>query len=122
MRVSIPRETLDKIKKDYGVSEERATRLYLSAFDDAEAYFWQVIEDKMDEEGLENQRSIDTNFHSSCEIKAFLDKYVIGQEEYKKRVAIAAAFHFAMVKALFKNKDHGLRRFEAKYFDSWTQW
>ena len=39
MRVSIPRETLDKIKNDYGVSEERATRLYLSAFDDAEAFF-----------------------------------------------------------------------------------
>ena len=114
MKVSIPRETLDKIKKDYGVSEERATRLYLSAFDDAEAYFWQVIEDKMDEEGISKSKSPSVQIFTPREIKAFLDKYVIGQEEYKKRVAIAAAFHFAMVKALFKNKDHGLRRFRKK--------
>ena len=114
MRVSIPRETLDKIKNDYGVSEERATRLYLSAFDDAEAFFWQVIEDKMDSEGLGKAKGPSIQIFTPREIKAFLDKYVIGQEEYKKRVAIAAAFHFAMVKALFKNKDHGLRRFRKK--------
>jgi len=115
MKVSIPRETLEKIKKDYGVSEEKATRLYLSAFDEAESFFWQVIEDKMVDEGYQsNKNSPSVKIYTPREIKAYLDKYVIGQEEYKKRMAIASAFHFAMVKLMRESKDVNLRRFRKK--------
>lgn len=114
MRVSIPRETLEKIKNDYGVSEEKATRLYLSAFDDAESYFWRIIDEQMREEGVANSKEGDLSLHTPKEIKVFLDKYVIGQEEYKKRIAIASAFHFAMVELMRSTKDHGLKRYRKK--------
>ncbi|MBT3785361.1 AAA domain-containing protein [bacterium] len=114
MRVSIPRETLEKIKNDYGVSEEKATRLYLSAFDEAEAFFWGAIEERMNEEGLNSSKSTAINLLTPREVKAYLDKYVIGQEEYKKRIAIASAFHFAMVDHMRENMDHGLKRFRKK--------
>ncbi|MGD9302530.1 MAG: hypothetical protein PVI13_13210, partial [Desulfobacterales bacterium] len=31
------------------------------------------------------------------------EEYVIGQEEYKKRLSIAAAYHFSMIKHLCEN-------------------
>lgn len=114
MRVSIPRETLEKIKNDYGVSEEKATRLYLSAFDDAESYFWRIIDDRIREEGGASSKDGNLSLHTPREIKVFLDKYVIGQEEYKKRIAIASAFHFAMVELMLSSKDHGLKRYRKK--------
>ncbi|MCO4783836.1 MAG: AAA family ATPase [Candidatus Cloacimonetes bacterium] len=113
MKISIPRETLDKIMKDFGVSEEKATRLYLSAFDDAESYFWDSIEEKMADEGISSVKKSNIQLYTPREVKAFLDKYIIGQEEYKKRIAIASAFHFSMIK-IMRSKDHGLRRFRKK--------
>ncbi|MCJ8345145.1 AAA family ATPase, partial [bacterium] len=113
MKISIPRETLDKIMKDFGVSEEKATRLYLSAFDDAESFFWDAIEEKMADEGISSIKKGSIQLYTPREVKAFLDKYIIGQEEYKKRIAIASAFHFSMIK-IMRSKDHGLRRFRKK--------
>ncbi|PCJ16358.1 MAG: hypothetical protein COB02_16480 [Candidatus Cloacimonadota bacterium] len=113
MKISIPRETLDKIMKDFGVSEEKATRLYLSAFDDAESYFWDNIEEKMADEGISSVKSSKIQLYTPKEVKAFLDKFIIGQEEYKKRIAIASAFHFSMIK-IMRSKDHSLRRFRKK--------
>ncbi len=114
MRVTIPRETLEKIKKDYNVSEEKATRLYLNAFDEAESFFWNVIEEKMAEEGLGKSKIPIATVFTPREIKAYLDKYVIGQEEYKKRVAIAASFHFAMVRLMRQGGENSLKRFRKK--------
>jgi endopeptidase Clp ATP-binding regulatory subunit ClpX len=114
MRVSIPRETLEKIKKDYHITDEEATRAYLNAFDDAEEYFWQVIEEKMIEEGKVPSKSPSVRIYTPREIKAYLDKYVIGQEEYKKRIAIAASFHFATIRQMKKLKNSGIRRFRKK--------
>ena len=49
------------------------------------------------------------------EIKVHLDKYVIGQEEYKKRLSIAAAYHFAMIKYLSDHPDQvTVKRFRKK--------
>ncbi|MBW7876404.1 MAG: AAA family ATPase [Candidatus Cloacimonetes bacterium] len=116
MRVTIPRETLEKIKRDYNVSEEKATRLYLNAFDEAESHFWTVIEERMSEEAPSGGKQSGIRLYTPREIKAYLDKYVIGQEEYKKRLAIAAAFHFAMIKQMREGgKDSSsLKRFRKK--------
>ena len=115
MRVPIPRETLEKIKRDYNLSEEKATRLYLNAFDEAESHFWSVIEDKMNEEGKGKGSAPTARLFTPREVKAYLDKYVIGQEEYKKRLAIAAAFHFAMLRFMRENpRDIGFKRFRKK--------
>ena len=47
--------------------------------------------------------------------KVHLDKYVIGQEEYKKRLSIAAAYHFAMIKYLSDHPDQAsVKRFRKK--------
>jgi endopeptidase Clp ATP-binding regulatory subunit ClpX len=49
------------------------------------------------------------------QIKEHLDKYVISQEEYKKRLSIAAAFHFAMINHLEEEiEDTGVKRFRKK--------
>jgi ATP-dependent Clp protease ATP-binding subunit ClpX len=114
MRVSIPRETLEKIKNDYGVSEEKATRLYLAAFDEAESFFWSAIEEQMEEEGHGADKNASISIYTPREIKAYLDKFIIGQEEYKKRIAIASAFHFSMVEYMAGQKTKGLRRFRKK--------
>lgn len=44
-----------------------------------------------------------------------LDKYVIGQEKYKKRLAIAAAFHFAILRHIEASGEHSkVKRFRKK--------
>jgi endopeptidase Clp ATP-binding regulatory subunit ClpX len=49
------------------------------------------------------------------QIKEHLDKYVISQEEYKKRLSIAAAFHFAIINYLEEEiEDTGVKRFRKK--------
>lgn len=49
------------------------------------------------------------------EIKNYLDKFVIGQEVYKKRLTIAAAYHFAMIKYLNEHPDDkSVKRFRKK--------
>jgi ATP-dependent Clp protease ATP-binding subunit ClpX len=117
VKVSIPREALEQIMEEYQVDESAATRVYLDAQDRAqEAYkrhLANVFGRPPGEQG--DHRSFEVPVHTPKEIKAHLDKFVIGQEEYKKRIAIAAAYHFAMLKFLYEHPDQTkVRRFRKK--------
>ncbi len=117
MKVSIPSEALDKIMKDYGVDEAAASRAFLDAQDLANEAFQESLK-----KGLGSSSGQDREAESfkipifiPREIKDHLDKFVVGQEEYKKRVAIAAAYHFAMLRYLHENPDQTtVRRFRKK--------
>ena len=118
MRVSIPREALESIMNQYGLDEAAATRAYLDAQDKAQEAFNRHLADSFGQAPgaeAEGRGEFTASVHTPREIKAHLDKYVIGQEEYKKRVSIAAAYHFAMLKRLHEDPDQKMvRRFRKK--------
>lgn len=56
----------------------------------------EIIEEEMEEEDvLENEYAI--NLQKPMEIKAFLDEYVIGQDEAKKTLAVAVYNHYKRI-------------------------
>lgn len=117
MKVSIPREALEKIMEQYGVDEKVASRVYLDATDRAEEAFNRHLSDKFGKSPKLGAKETEfaVPIYTPKEIKAHLDKFVIGQEEYKKRVSIAAAYHFATLKYLHENPDQTkVRRFRKK--------
>ena len=117
MKVSIPREALEQIMEEYKVDEHTATRVYLDAQDRAQEAFKRHLANVFGRTpgGEGDRRPFEVPLHTPREIKAHLDKFVIGQEEYKKRIAIAAAYHFAMLKFLYEYPDQTtVRRFRKK--------
>ncbi|MBW2623102.1 MAG: AAA family ATPase, partial [Deltaproteobacteria bacterium] len=117
VKVSIPSEVLEKIMKDYGVDEAIASRAFLDAQDSANEAFQENLEKRLGSplNPNQNSESFKVSIYTPREIKVHLDKFVIGQEEYKKRVAIAAAYHFAMLKYLHDNPEQTkVRRFRKK--------
>ncbi|MBW1708705.1 MAG: AAA family ATPase [Deltaproteobacteria bacterium] len=117
VKVSIPREALEGIMKQYGVDEATASRAFLDAQDQANEAFTRALAERLD--SSESVKASSLRFkvpiYTPKQIKEHLDKYVIGQEEYKKRVSIAAAYHFAMLKYLHENPDqHKVKRFRKK--------
>ena len=117
MKVRIPSEVLEKIMKDYGVDEATASRAFLDAQDSANEAFQENLAKRLGpaSEPILNSESFKVPIYTPREIKEHLDKYVIGQEEYKKRVAIAAAYHFAMLRYLHDNPEQTkVRRFRKK--------
>ena len=117
MKVSIPREALEKIMEQYGVDEKVASRVYLDASDRAEEAFNRYLTEKFGKSLNSVGKTADfaIPIFTPKQIKDHLDKYVIGQEEYKKRVAIAAAYHFATLKYMHENPDQTkVRRFRKK--------
>lgn len=114
MKISIPKEAVTKIMQDYDCTEEEATKAYLDAQDRAEDAFKSLL----DERFQSRKQASDTlvpKIYTPKEIKVHLDKYVVGQEEYKKRLAIAAAYHFAMIKYLREYPDDAtVKRFRKK--------
>ncbi|MCJ7617553.1 MAG: AAA family ATPase [Desulfobacterales bacterium] len=90
--------------KDYDCSEEEAAKAYLDAEDKSKEIFNSILAERF---GARKQTpgSLAPKIYTPKEIKNHLDKYVIGQEEYKKRLAIAAAYHFAMIKYLSEHPD-----------------
>ncbi len=113
MQVSVPRKELENIAKRYNCSIEEAGKAYLTAQDRAKDAFSNTLGDMLgaskEYEGKILKR------HTPREIKAHLDKYVIGQEEYKKRLSIAASYHFAMIAYLRRHQDDStVKRFRKK--------
>lgn len=113
---AVPKEEIDKIVKEYGCTLEKAAEAYLEKEDAREEIYKAILgEPGQQEETEEPPASSSLIPH---EIKEHLDKYVIGQEDYKKRLAIAASYHFAMVKARYSNEDllggFNVKRFRKK--------
>jgi endopeptidase Clp ATP-binding regulatory subunit ClpX len=103
MKVQIPREEIDRIMKQYECTESQAIKAYL----DARSASKEAFEDELRVQ-LGSKKE-DGTWHvpilTPKEIKVHLDKYVIGQEEYKKRLSIAAAFHFAILRHLDESSE-----------------
>lgn len=113
MKVQIPRDEIDRIMKQYECDEPSAIRSYLEAKKASEDAFedelTRLLGAKLDDEGWK------TPTYTPREIKEHLDKYVISQEEYKKRLSIAAAFHFSMLRHMAENPEEtAVKRFRKK--------
>jgi len=113
MKVTIPREEIDRIMKQYECDEAKAIKAYLDAR--------KVADDIFEEELIrhlgarKSEEKWKTPIYTPREIKEHLDKYVIGQEKYKKRLSIAAAFHFAMLHYLEEQEgETRVKRFRKK--------
>lgn len=65
----------------------------------------EIIEEEFNEYGMEEDLMEDINLLKPKEIKAFLDEYVIGQEEAKKTLSVAVYNHY---KRILSGKDLGV--------------
>ncbi len=108
---AIPREAVEKIAQEYGCSYEEALNAWLKA----EGAFTDTIKELLGANGAAKDKQKFGIVYTPRQIKDHLDKFVIGQEDYKKRLAIAAAYHFSIVKARFANEGV-LTEFEVKRF------
>ncbi|MDH5543012.1 MAG: AAA family ATPase [Nitrospinota bacterium] len=111
----IPKEMIDKIMEEYACTREEATQAFL----EAQSTFEETLHEKLGMTSEEKSKAKEgPTLLTPYEIKEYLDKFVIGQEVYKKRLAIAAAYHFAMVKAKTDKPDiidrYNVRRFRKK--------
>ena len=114
MKISIPREAVTQIMADYHCSEEAAAKAYLDAQDQANDAFKSFLEERFHSQ-KKPHGDFEPKTYTPKEIKSHLDLYVVGQEEYKKRLAIAAAYHFAMIKHLREDPDDPtVKRFRKK--------
>jgi ATP-dependent protease Clp ATPase subunit len=108
---TIPRQTVEKIAEEYGCSYDEAVNAYLKA----DNSFSETLTQLLGSPGKENVRKAPIPRLTPKQIKEHLDKYIIGQEDYKKRLAIAASYHFALVKAK-KESESLLSGFDVKRF------
>lgn len=111
---AISREAVEKIAAEFGCSYDEALNAYLKA-DNA---YRETLQDVLGNGAAKERARAAGTVHTPRQIKDHLDKYVIGQDDYKKRLAIAAAYHFALVKARDSNEglinSHNVRRFRKK--------
>ncbi|MGV7223322.1 MAG: hypothetical protein ACQ9MH_17560 [Nitrospinales bacterium] len=115
MKISIPKEAVTQIMADYNCSEKEAARAYLDAQEQAGDAFKSFLEERFHPK-KQTHGDFEPKIFAPKEIKRHLDKYVVGQEEYKKRLAIAASYHFAMIKHLRENPDdQTVKRFRKEY-------
>jgi len=113
MQVSIPKKELEKLIETYDCTQDEAARAYLSAQDNAREAFTETVEDILGPKQHAQEREI--KCYTPYEIKRHLDKYVIGQEEYKKRISIASSYHFAMIQYLRQHPEASeVKRFRKK--------
>ena len=113
MKVSIPREEIERIMKQYECDEPRAIKAYLDARKASEEVFNEELTRQLGPKG--DGEEWKTPIFSPHQIKEHLDKFVIGQEKYKKRLAIAASFHFAILKYLDEHPGEAtVKRFRKK--------
>ncbi|MGK7346737.1 MAG: AAA family ATPase [Candidatus Nitrospinota bacterium M3_3B_026] len=96
--IEIPKEEIDSIVERYNCSMDEAVRAYMGARASADEAFEESLSAILGPK--EKKPPPEVKIHTPKEIKESLDKYVIGQEDYKKRLSIAAAYHFAIVKAI----------------------
>ncbi len=113
MQVSIPRKAIDELMEKYDCTSEEASKAYLTAQDMANESFVEAIEGVLGSKKKVTKKKI--KCYTPKEIKTHLDKYVIGQEEYKKRICIAASYHFAMIQYLRQHPEASeVKRFRKK--------
>ncbi|MDH5638875.1 MAG: AAA family ATPase [Nitrospinota bacterium] len=98
--VEAPTEEIERIKSEYGCNQEEAVRAYLNAKQSSEASYSRTLDSNLGLPKEHHARILKIKLHTPTEIKVHLDKYVIGQEDYKKRLSVAAAYHFAIVRAI----------------------
>ncbi|VAX17002.1 ATP-dependent Clp protease ATP-binding subunit ClpX [hydrothermal vent metagenome] len=97
-QVEVPKEEIDLIIERYSCSHEDAIKAYLTAKQASEEAYDETLGGML---GPPESADVpDIKLHTPSQIKEHLDKFVIGQEDYKKRLSIAAAYHFAIVKAI----------------------
>ncbi|PID58782.1 hypothetical protein CSB45_01930 [candidate division KSB3 bacterium] len=113
MQVTVPRKAVEELMTKYQCSEDEASRAYLEAQDRAKEIFSETIDGLLGNAGEPSERLL--HRYTPREIKAHLDKFVIGQEEYKKRICIAASYHFAMIRFLQeRGPEARVKRFRKK--------
>lgn len=102
---------------DYNCSEQQAAKAYLDAQDKANETVKAFLAERFGSSRPADDKH-KPRIYTSIEIKDHLDKYVIGQEEYKKRLSIAAAYYFTMIMHLCENpadeEDGKVKRFRKK--------
>lgn len=113
MKVQIPRDEIDRIMKQYECDEPSAIKSYLEAKNASQEAFedelTRLLGKKVGDDGWK------TPTYTPRQIKEHLDKFVIGQEEYKKRLSIAAAFHFSMLRHMAEHPEEtAVKRFRKK--------
>jgi ATP-dependent Clp protease ATP-binding subunit ClpX len=114
MIISIPKEAVTQIMANYNCSEEEAAKAYLDGQERAGEAFQSFLDERFSSQ-KKTPEPAEPKIYTPKEIKKHLDKYVIGQEEYKKRLAIASAYHFAMIKYLrIHQEDPTVKRFRKK--------
>ena len=112
MKVQIPKKELDDLVEEYGCTPEAAAHAWLAARADAEEAFQTTLGRNLG--NRKNGAPGPPALFTPGQIREHLDKYVIGQEEYKKRLCIAASYHFAILKHLRENPDSKVVRFRKK--------
>jgi ATP-dependent protease Clp ATPase subunit len=115
MKVSIPKKDIDKIIEDYKCSESEAIKAYLDADENARLSFENTLRKELSRNRADEPIPHNIKLFTPKEIKEHLDRYVIGQEEYKERLCIAAAYHFSLVKYCRQYQDSvKIKRFRKK--------
>ncbi len=104
MKKSIPKDVIEKIIEEYSCTEDQAVKAYLDAQDNASEAFQNTLIHELGD-GKKPSETFEVKVFAPKQIKDHLDKFVIGQEEYKKRLSIAAAYHFAMIRYLHEHTD-----------------
>ncbi|MBF0273790.1 MAG: AAA family ATPase [Nitrospinae bacterium] len=113
MKVEVPMEFINNLVNKYGCTQDEAIKAYMDAKSDSEEFFHKDIESKL--ASLTGKNGYTHKEITPKEIKQHLDKYVIGQDDYKKRLAIATGYHFKMVHRINMNgNDPKIKRFRKK--------
>ncbi len=115
-KIEAPKEEIDAITKKYNCSETDAVRAFLNATEATKNAYANSLARELGS-GDEEPINVPTpSVHTPAEIKNHLDQYVIGQEDYKKRLSIASAYNFAVVHALNEGVSENLqvKRFRKK--------
>jgi len=113
MKVSIPREEIERIIKQYECDENKAIKAFLDAKKVSEESFEDELTRQLGPKAGSDKWQTPT--YTPRQIKDHLDKFVIGQEKYKKRLSIAAAFHFAILRYMDEHPDETkVKRFRKK--------
>jgi endopeptidase Clp ATP-binding regulatory subunit ClpX len=114
LHIEIPKDAIDKIVEQYKCAPEDAVRAYLTAKNESDNAYQGTLDEILG--ATEKPQIGKPSIHTPLEIKTHLDKYVIGQEDYKKRLSIAAAYHFALVQTLVNSPDKAakVKRFRKK--------